>query len=306
MEEILENQRYKDGRRFFIYAPPLKGVRQSKRKNPPNPPFNNAPAFKTSVYYYWWEFMRRSSAYEKCCRSGGKGKLSKLYADFGDVFEIQDTELDTFWSWWTAKHPITNNNRGQTLFAEPQARHLAEVGASTALCDSDTLTIQVPLELRSAYLVNQFRAVLQQHDKRLKSAQAKSRAKYPVHTKPVLSALHTALVVYDAYKANEQAKQRKKLWQLFDELTEQLDYFYVSESVVYKGLDNDKDETFDLPKMEKALVNGTISLDDESYIQVIRKTVRSRKANAVKRQQRIAMQYIEGVERGIFPLKTSR
>ena len=93
---------------------------------------------------------------------------------------------------------------------------------------------------------------------------------------------------------------------MFDELTEQLDYFYVSESVVYKGLDNDKDETFDLPKMEKALANGTISLDDESYIQVISKTVRSRKANAVKRQQRIAIQYIEGVERGIFPLKTSR
>jgi len=51
------------------------------------------------------------------------------------------------------------NNRGQTLFAEPQARHLAEVGTATALSDSDTLTIQVPLELRSAYLVNQFRAV---------------------------------------------------------------------------------------------------------------------------------------------------
>lgn len=55
--------------------------------------------------------------------------------------------------------------------------------------------------------------------------------------------------------------------------------------------------------MEKVLVNGTISLDDESYIQVIRKTVRSRKANAVKRQQRFTMQYIEAVEQGIFLLK---
>ena len=70
-------------------------------------------------------------------------------------------------------------------------------------------------------------------------------------------------------------------------------------------LDNDKDETFDLPKIEKTLVIVTISLDDESYIQVIRKTVRSRKANAVKRQQRIAMQYIECIEPGIFPLKSS-
>ena len=53
--------------------------------------------------------------------------------------------------------------------------------------------------------------------------------------------------------------------------------------------------------MEEALVNGTISFDDESYIQVIRKTVLSRKANAVKRQQRIAMQYIEVLSEVFFP-----
>ena len=306
MEEILENHRYKDGRRFFIYAPPLKGMRQSKRKNLPNPPFAGAPAFKASVYYYWWEFLRRSAAYKKCCECGGRGKLSKMFSDFGDVFQTNDSELDTFWNWWTSKHPNTGENRGQTLFAEPPARHLAEIGLPTELSDSDTLVIQVPLELRSAYLVEQFRKVLQEHDKRHRTAQAKSRALYPVHTKPVLSALHTALVVYDACEANDNTKSKKKLWQLFDELTERLDYFYVSESVVYKGLDDDKDETLDLPKMEKALANGTISFEDESLIKEVRKIVRSRKANAVKRQQRIAKQYIANAERGEFPKKSNR
>ena len=58
--------------------------------------------------------------------------------------------------------------------------------------------------------------------------------------------------------------------------------------------------------MAKALANETISLEDEDEIKEVHKIVRSRQANAVKSQQRIAMQYIEGVEPDIFPLKTSR
>ena len=304
LEEQLETQRFKEGRRFFIYAPPLKGVRRSKRV-PPIAPFDGAPPFKTSVYYYWWEFLRRSDEYKRCCKKGGKGRLSKLYADFGNVFEEHETELDTFWKWWTGKHSVTGQNRGQTLFAEPSARRLTETVPSTTPT-SDTLVIEVPLELRTAYLVNQFRQLLSEHDKRAKTAQAKSRALYPVETKPVLQALHIALVVYDAVKANETATHKKTLWQLFDVLTEELAWFNVSEKVTYKGLDGEADETLDLVKMEKALANGTISFDDEYMIKEVRKTVRAKKANAVKRQQRIAEQYIKGVELGKFPYKTHR
>lgn len=150
-----------------------------------------------------------------------------MYDDFGDIYAESDgkygKEFHTFWDWWTGKHPVTNQSRGQTLFAEPQAKHLTETVSLTTPSD-DTLIIEVPLELRTAFLVNQFRKVLQQHDKRHRTAQAQSRAKYPVHTKPVLSALHTALAVYDAYQANEKAQQKKKLWQLFDEVTEKLDF----------------------------------------------------------------------------------
>jgi len=36
IDDATDTQRYKVGRRFFIYAPPLKGVRPSKRKPPVN------------------------------------------------------------------------------------------------------------------------------------------------------------------------------------------------------------------------------------------------------------------------------
>ena len=62
----------------------------------------------------------------------------------------------------------------------------------------------------------------------------------------------------------------------------------------------------DLVKMEKALADGTISVDDEDIIKDVRKTVRARKANAIKRQQLIAEQYIANIEHGIFPLYTKR
>ena len=91
---------------------------------------------------------------------------------------------------------------------------------------SDTLVIEVPLELRTAYLVNQFRQLLSEHDKRAKTAQAKSRALYPVESW-MLQALHIALMVYDAVR-QMRLPRIKKLWTLFDVLTEEAT-FNVSE-----------------------------------------------------------------------------
>ena len=93
---------------------------------------------------------------------------------------------------------------------------------------------------------------------------------------------------------------------MFDEVTEQLDFFYVSERVTYKGVDGEADETLNLAKMEREYADGTISFEEEYLIRAVRKTVNVRKANAIKRQQRIANQYIQNVERGIFPLYQTR
>ena len=43
---------------FFVYAPPLKGVRPSK-SNDLQPPYADAPPWASSIYYWWWEYLRR-------------------------------------------------------------------------------------------------------------------------------------------------------------------------------------------------------------------------------------------------------
>ncbi len=69
-----------------------------------------------SPYYWWWQYLRRNADYIACCERGGKGRLSKLYKDFGDVRE------DNFHKWWT------EGDRGVELFAEqPLAVSLSEL-----------------------------------------------------------------------------------------------------------------------------------------------------------------------------------
>ena len=82
---------------YFLAPHPLFG-----RKTAPLP----LKEQEQSPYYWWWAYLRRSEAYIKCCEKGGKGPLSKLYADFGDVRE------DDFRKWWTT------GDHGAQLFAE--------------------------------------------------------------------------------------------------------------------------------------------------------------------------------------------
>ena len=56
-----------------------------------------------------WAFLKRNKDYLACCQAGGKGSLSKLYADFGDV------RGDSFKEWWTSdgtKSPRRSVRRG--------------------------------------------------------------------------------------------------------------------------------------------------------------------------------------------------
>jgi hypothetical protein len=263
--------RYKVGRRFFVYAPPLKGVRPSKRK-PPNPPHKGAPAWKCSVYYFWWEYLRRHEGYRQCCEQGGKGEYAALYADFGDVHAHDD-----FWRWWSKEGH-------SELFCEPTARQiyvLDEKGRFDPTVSHDTLILSVPLEVRTAYLVKGFRSVLKQQDARARAARSVSRARYPVATKPVLTSLYQHLIVWDARKENPKLK----LYELYDLVHAQAG-LYVSERV-------EGETVAELRKLEL------------NYNNVLR-TVRQRKANIVQRHLRIAEQYILNTGLGRFPLRESR
>lgn len=263
--------RYKAGRRFFVYAPPLRGTRPSKRK-PPNPPYKGAPSWKCSVYYYWWAYLRRHEGYRQCCLKGGGGDYAKLYADFGDIHAHDD-----FWRWWSKE-------AHSELFCEPNARKIRVLNANSKFeptLSDDTLALELPLEVRSTYLIAAIRTVLKQHAAQAKAAKRVSRARYPVATKPVLTSLHQHLMVYDAHRANPKLK----LYEIYD-LVHQEAGLYVSETV--EGETVAQLRKLDLP-----------------YNDVLR-VVHQRKANLVRRHLRIAEQYIENAAKGLFPSRKNR
>jgi hypothetical protein len=224
------------------------------------------------VYYYWWEYLRRHEGYRQCCLKGGKGKYAKLYSDFGDVHAHDD-----FWQWWSKE-------AHSELFCEPTARQIRVLDANSRFeptLSTDTLTLELPLEVRAAYLIARIRTVLKQHEARAKAAKRVSRARYPVATKPVLTSLHQHLTVYDAYRANPKLK----LYELYD-MVERDAGLYVSERV--EGETVAASKKLDLP-----------------YAYIVR-TVRQRKANLVRRHIRIAEQYIAAVGEGQFPRRKGR
>ena len=263
--------------KFFIYAPPLITQRKSKRPSP-NAPFKNAERWQTSIYYLWWLYLRRSDAYKATCKKGGKGRLAKLYADFGDVFDDKETEKDTFWSWWkTHAH----------LFWEPAARQVAET-KDTVDAEETDLVVRLALEVRTAHIIKQVRRLLRENEAKVKQARAKSRAKYPVRNKVKLTSLHKHLRVYDAFVAN----QGKKLHEIAD-----IAGLRVDERIEIFDSEGDSIGLKSLSWIDK---NGYRPAYQREIVQVIR-----RRKRQIARQHIIAAkEYIACVEQGYFPCRS--
>ena len=88
----------------FKTAPPVLNMASRRRfRAGRNLPYRDAEPYKSSLYYWWWAFLKRNSLYHKTCIQGGNGLLSKLYRDFGDIYNMG------FLTWWDSH---------QILFAE--------------------------------------------------------------------------------------------------------------------------------------------------------------------------------------------
>jgi len=173
---------------FFFHTPPAKGVRASKRKLP-NPPYRGAPRWKVSVYYFWWEYLRRNEEYQSCCRKGGRGPLSVLYRDFGDIFAVD------FWTWWT--------KRGQFLFSEPRSQMVERLTTASRERSSDNdILISVPLNQNLSISIRQIKKIMVPLLKKQRDMGKMSKALYQVAAKPVLPALYQHLRIWDLHKAN--------------------------------------------------------------------------------------------------------
>ncbi len=176
--------------RHFPYKHPLFGRGKLARKG------------DNSVYYYWWAFLRRNPDYVRCCESGGKGRLSRLYVDFGDV------RGDSFKDWWQ------EGGRGVRLFAEPLVERSIEVLEPRMEIPptNETLTVSFPLNLPKRYLQSRLKELLKRHHsgKRGVLKARQSKAKYQISGQPNIPALKKTLQVWDALH-ERTLPPRKKL-----------------------------------------------------------------------------------------------
>ena len=179
--------------RHFPYQPPTFGRRENVK---------DESAWKKTIYYLWWSYLKRNEDYLKTCESSGKGSLSKLYEDFGDV------RTDDFKAWWT------EDGRGARLFSEPPAQETIRVVSKDEIgsLDEDLLLMSVPLNLPKKFLLQRFRTLLAEKHKgeRGKQYAKRSKAKYQFKGQPNIEALLLALHVYDQSKANP----KMRLWEL--------------------------------------------------------------------------------------------
>lgn len=180
-----------------------------------------AEPFKKSPYYFWWEYLRRSEAYKKCCERGGKGKLSRLYKDFGDVFNVD------FKTWWTT------DKRGEKLFGEAPVPKIAAVQITKDFVPlQDAIYVQIPLSLPKCTITKYFKFELDRHHAGkvgIHRTAKTSTARYPIVGVTDINVLQECLNVYDYCKQNELNRDLR-LWQIAQAAVKKKQFFLIKDS----------------------------------------------------------------------------
>ena len=157
--------------------------------------------FKESLHYLWWEYLRRSEKYKSCCENKGKGELSDLYKDFGDVFSVD------FKTWWET------DNRGIRLFYEknPDDKIRRVQKTEELNLNDNILTISIPMELPQEFILDTIRKLLKKSghkgEKGLKAEVNKSStARYKIVGGVNKISLRRSLELYDLKQQNPKMK----------------------------------------------------------------------------------------------------
>lgn len=242
------NERKTVRTRHFPYKSPRFGT-----KHRPAP----VGAWRNTVYYWWWAYLKRNADYIACCDSGGKGKLAKLYADFGDVRE------DDFKAWWTFK--VDDEARGAYLFAEPSVESSVKVLSEGERAPSpfEALTVSLPLNFPKRFLERRFKSLLAEAHKGKRGVQLArtSKAKYTFKGQPNIPALEQGLMVYDALKEAGGLKPKKPQWQIAQDL-----------QIVEKEMRIDKTDTVRVAAGKKNVLTAIVGRYKKRVAKAIDKT----------------------------------
>ena len=222
-------------------------------------------------YFYWYEFLKRSAVYKKCCESGGRGKLSRLYTDFGNVHEIE------WQAWW---------NEHQSIFTDPAWKpwylhRLESADDFQTYNDEYGVSITVNLFEPKGKLIKEFSKMLDEvmvEEDRPSEVKAKPRGRpkfslkeefdgYQLAAPPHIRSLARALKVYDAWHGIKDLPrpERDTLYDIGKKLK-------LSEGFVVTGAD-------DPERIDK----------------------KNKMTATTSRYYRQAVKIIENVEKGIFP-----
>ena len=264
--------------RKFKYAPPRFTQTKSKYVLPSGGMYLEADddKYKASIYFWWYEYLRRSEDYKRCCECGGKGKLAKLYRDFGNVFAEAETDKEAFRFWW---------REHAHLFWESEGRKVDEPNKVNDL-ESTDLVVRLPLNETTNYIVSNVRLLLKKNSERVKRARQHSRALYPVASKVRITTLQTQLHVYDTHLANPKLK----LHELSDEA-----------GLSVNKLANYYDEDGELAGAQTVewLSRNGYELDAKEG----EATIKRRKRQIARQHLEAAKEYIANVQLGKFPLR---
>ena len=146
-----------------------------------------------SPYFWWFKFLQLNKDYKKTCDKAGKGKLSHIYKDLGDVHQVN------FKQWWNAK---------SHLFAEPidSSYKMAIAQRKEELApfnNAEVINLVVPLTWSRRGLLKRFTTlVIKKVEKGRRGVSTeKSLAKYRISGKWHIEAMKTAYKIYQAKEA---------------------------------------------------------------------------------------------------------
>jgi len=138
-----------------------------------------------SIYYLWFEYLKRSEKYKKACANNGKG-MTKLYKDFGNMFEYEGAE--GFWTWW--------NERGQYLFGIESKQEIVEFdNANEVVGYDDYKLVAIPTNLTKTTIKKRLNKLIAEMEV---NPTAEQTAKYSIaQTKVDVASLQSCLMAFD-------------------------------------------------------------------------------------------------------------
>lgn len=164
-----------------------------------------------SAYYFWWQFLRVHEGYAETCRRGGKGAYAKLYADFGNVHDVE------FKDWWRGQ--VGEETRGVYLFSEPLAPTTVKalnrdeiLEIIDAGVDDQVLLVAIPMSYSRRVISKRLAQVIRENHGRGRGQKrlSESRARYKLLSIPDIDSLEKVLNCFTLRKEHP----KMPLWEI--------------------------------------------------------------------------------------------